>query len=119
MIEDLSAFPLVDQAIVADLQDVMTEQFPQLVDMLIHEITVQLAGIQTAVAQGDAGQLYRIAHKLKSGTGSMGAAQLSELARRLENWGHSGNLADIAPLLEQSRLTAVQTQQAFQALLNA
>jgi len=118
MTEDISAFPLVDQAIVADLQDVMAEQFPQLVGMLIHEITVQLADIQTAAAQGDAGQLYRIAHKLKSGAGSMGAAQLSELARRLETQGHAGNLADIAPLLEQSRLTAAQTQQAFQALLD-
>ena len=119
MNEDFSAFPLVDQAIVADLQEVMADQFSQLVDMLIHEITVQLAGIQTAVAQGDAGQLYRIAHQLKSGAGSMGAVQLAELARRLEARGHSGNLADIAPLLEQSQLTAAQTQQAFQALLNA
>ena len=78
MREDLSAFPLVDQAIIADLQEVMVDQFPGLVAMLIHEITVQLTGIQTAVAQGDAGQLYRIAHRLKSGAGSMGAAQLAD-----------------------------------------
>jgi HPt (histidine-containing phosphotransfer) domain-containing protein len=118
MSEDLSAFPLVDPAIVADLQEVMADQFPGLVAMLIHEITVQLTGIQTAVAQGDAGQLYRTAHRLKSGAGSMGAAQLAELARRLETQGHSGNLADIAPLLELSRLSAGQTQRAFQALLD-
>ena len=119
MSEDLSAFPLMDQAIVADLQEVMADQFPGLVAMLIHEIGVQLTGIQTAIAQGDAGQLYRTAHRLKSGAGTMGAVQLSELARRLETQGHSGNLADIAPLLEQSRLSAEQTQRAFRTLLDA
>ena len=119
MSEDLSAFHLVDQAIVADLQDAMADQFPELVAMLIHEIEVQLTGIQTVIAQGDAGQLCRIAHRLKSGAGSMGAAQLAELARRLETRGHSGNLVDIASLLEQSRLTAGQTQRAFRALLDA
>ena len=119
MSEDLSAFPLVDPATVAELQGNMANQFPNLVTLLIHEIGVQLGNIQTAVAQGDAGQLYRIAHRLKSGAGSMGAAQLSELARRLEIRGHDGDLADILPLLEQSRLAAEQTQQAFLALLDA
>ena len=119
MSEDFSAFPLVDPATVAELQENMVDQFPDLVTLLIHEIGVQLGNIQTAVAQGDAGQLYRIAHRLKSGAGSMGAAQLAELARRLETRGHSGNLADIAPLLELSRLSAEQTQRAFQALLDA
>ncbi len=117
MSEDLSAFPLVDLATVAELQENMVNQFPNLVTLLIHEIGVQLGNIQTAIAQGDAGQLYRIAHRLKSGAGSMGAAQLSELARRLEIRGRDGDLTDILPLLEQSRLAAAQTQQAFRALL--
>ena len=119
MSEDLSAFLLVDPATVAELQENMVNQFPNLVTLLIHEIGVQLGNLQTAIAQGDAGQLYRIAHRLKSGAGSMGAAQLSELARRLEIRGRDGDLTDILPLLEQSRLAAEQTQQAFLALLDA
>ncbi|MFO1430459.1 MAG: Hpt domain-containing protein [Candidatus Competibacteraceae bacterium] len=119
MSEDLSAFPLVDPEIVAELQEDMADQFPNLVTLLIHEIGVQLGNIQAAIAQGDAGELYRIAHRLKSGAASMGAAQLSELARRLENRGHDADLMDILPLLEQSRLAAEQTQQAFHTLLKA
>ena len=117
MNEDLSAFPLVDLATVAELQENMADRFPDLVTLLIHEIEVQLGNIQTAITQGDAEQLYRIAHRLKSGAGSMGAAQLSELVRRLEIRGHDGDLTDILPLLEQSRLIAEETQQAFRALL--
>ena len=119
MNKDLSVFPLVDPATIAELQEDMADQFADLVTLLIHEIEVQLGNIQTAIAQGDAEQLYRIAHRLKSGAGSMGAAQLSELARRLEIRGHGGDLTDILPLLEQSRLAAEKTQQAFRALLEA
>ena len=117
MSENLTAFPIVDHAVIADLREVIPEEFPDLVQTLLCDLPLQLADIYAAAAWGDADALYRTAHKLKSGSGSMGALRLSELARQLEARGHSDNLLDIAPLLEQIRLTVEQTQVSFQALL--
>ncbi len=97
----------------------MPIQFPELIGILLRELPLQLADIYAAVAQGDAEKLYRTAHKLKSGSSSIGALQLAELARRLEAIGYSGDLAGCAPLLEQMPLTAAQTQADFAALLPA
>jgi HPt (histidine-containing phosphotransfer) domain-containing protein len=119
MSDDLISFPIMDYAIIADLREVMAAKFPDLVRILLCTLPLQLTDIYTAVAQGDADALYRTAHKLKSGTGSIGALQLSELARRLEAMGRSGNLADVTPLLEQTRITAEHTRASFQSLLDS
>jgi HPt (histidine-containing phosphotransfer) domain-containing protein len=118
MSEDLTAFPLMDHATIADLQKVLPETFRHLVTILLRDLPLQLADIQAAAAQGDADRLYRTAHKLKSGSGSMGALQLSELARHLEARGRSGNLAELEPLLEQIRLTVEQTRIGFETFLD-
>ena len=116
--QDLSDFPVIDNATLAELRRLMAGGFPDLVKTLLRDLPLQLAAIQDAIRQGDAEALYRAAHKLKSGSGSMGALRLSELARQLEMWGRHRQLTGLTPLLEQFQATAEQTQRDFQALLD-
>jgi len=115
---DPSDLPIIDNNAIDELREIMEDDFADLVGTLLRDMPLQLADIQAAVDRGDAETLYRTAHKLKSGSGSIGAPQLSELARQLELLGRSGDLTDVAPVLEQIRITAARTWIGFQALLD-
>lgn len=118
MSDDVSAFPVVDQETITDLQDVMPAKLPELIAVFLRQLPGQLGDIAAAVARGDADTVYRAAHKLKSGSASIGALQLAESARRLEAAGRGGKLAACAPLLEQLEQVAARTQDSYQALLS-
>lgn len=115
---DPLASPLIDQAVVKELREILEEDFADLIHTLLRNLPGQLADIQTAFERGDAEALSRAAHKLKSGSGSIGAPQLAELARCLERLGRRGDLAAAPPVLEQLRASAAQTRVAFQKLLD-
>ena len=66
----------------------------------------------------DTKTLYLTAHKLKSGTASIGALQLSELARQLEEKGRNGYLVEIKPLLNEIHHSAELTRASYGKLLN-
>jgi HPt (histidine-containing phosphotransfer) domain-containing protein len=64
----------------------------------------QLASLTAAIETGDAQQLSRCAHALKSSTANLGAEELSALYRRLEALGRAGELEDANALLHEVRL---------------
>ncbi|MGD9841716.1 MAG: Hpt domain-containing protein [Steroidobacteraceae bacterium] len=66
-----------------------------------------MAGIRTAVANGDAVTLKTIAHTLKSASFSIGAKQIGELCATLEAAGRAGEITGIeSPCTELDRLFA-------------
>lgn len=56
--------------------------------------------IADAICVSDAERLYLAAHTLKSSSAKVGALQVSDLSRQLEEAGRNGDLAEAAPLLE-------------------
>lgn len=111
-------YPIMNRETIDELRIIMQDGFIDLVLTLLQEMPVQLAAIYQAIEQDDAESLYRNAHKLKSGCGSIGALRLSYIAKQLEFLGRHKNLVDTPPLLKQLRSTAEQTHIAFQTLLD-
>jgi len=118
MSDSPSDLPILDADIISELQDIMEADFADLVETALGSIPAQLADLAAAIEQGHADALYRTAHQLKSGSGNIGAAQLAELARRLEMQGRSGALQDAGALLAQLSITAERTCAALRALLD-
>ena len=115
---DPTSLPVLDVATLSELQEIMEEAFPDLVKTFLHDMPIQLAGIRAAADRGDATALRYLAHKLKSGSGAMGALQLAELARQLENLRGRVTMTDIGPLLQQAQASAEQTSAALRTLLS-
>lgn len=115
---DLSNFPILDHDTVNELKELMEDEFGSLMQIFLNDMPLKIAEIDTAVDQDDPGALYRSAHSLKSGSGNIGALQLSELARRLEALGRAGSMAEVPSLVQQLHVIANQTEIATRALMD-
>lgn len=112
-------FPVLDEDTIGELRDIMEQEFDDLVETFLEDMPQQLTKITSAVNDKDSDALRKIAHTLKSSSGSIGAPRLSELARRLELLGHQDAVDGASPILEQTRITADKTTTAFQGLLGS
>ncbi|MCC6136174.1 MAG: Hpt domain-containing protein [Gammaproteobacteria bacterium] len=105
MMRDIQLDPLLllDDEIIAELREVMEEEFADLISAFLNDLPVQLDSLQVAITAGVAADVYQIAHKLKSSCGSIGAAQLAERVRQLEQAGRQNALDGTAALLAETR----------------
>lgn len=76
--------PLIDEAALASMQDLMEEAFPVLVSSFIVETADLIAQLREALADKTFATAERCAHSIKSGAANLGAKQLSTTAERLE-----------------------------------
>lgn len=106
---DLNQMPLLDEAVIAELREVLEDEFAELLQHFLSELPIQFERLQTAIDRGDAGELYRVAHQLKSSCGSIGAMRLAELVRRLERAGRENALGDATALLDRTRAVGAET----------
>ena len=111
MMRDIQLDPLLllDDEIIAELREVMEEEFADLISAFLNDLPVQLDSLQVAITAGVAADVYQIAHKLKSSWGSIGAAQLAERVRQLEQAGRQNALDGTAALLAETRSVAQAT----------
>jgi HPt (histidine-containing phosphotransfer) domain-containing protein len=75
----------------------------ELVDTYLADAVDQLAGLDAAIAAGDVAALVRPAHSLKSSSLNVGALQLGEVARQLEEQGREGRFEGAVELVADAR----------------
>jgi HPt (histidine-containing phosphotransfer) domain-containing protein len=81
----MSAPPVVDEAVFAELQDSAGADFvAELVDTFLEEAPRMLDELRSAAAAGKSEAFRRAAHSLKSNANTFGAQGLAGLARDLE-----------------------------------
>jgi two-component system, sensor histidine kinase and response regulator len=79
------------------------EFLAELIDTYLADAVTLLATIETASNSGDAGELRRAAHSLKSNSATFGATALTKLARNLEELGKANNVAGASLPLAEAR----------------
>lgn len=89
----------VDDDVLRELQVVMGDDFGNLLQTFVTDSTARIAAAQQAAAAADGEALRRAAHSFKGSSGNMGALQLSELCRQIEELAHSGQVDRCIPLL--------------------
>src|SRR6185436_17693216 len=95
----------LDQAVLDNIRAIDEDGtvLNEVIGMFLQEAPEQVAALRQALAAGDAGELGRIVHAMKSASFNVGAQALGELCRRLERHGKAGDItaaADVVPAIE-------------------
>jgi HPt (histidine-containing phosphotransfer) domain-containing protein len=72
----------------------------ELIEQFRSDAPELLASARSALAAGDAAELRRAAHTLKSNAATFGAGRLADRSRALEEAAKSGDLEACAPMIE-------------------
>ena len=109
----------VDREVLAGLRGLQGEEETDIVAELsgvfLGDARSGLEEVKEALRKGDAPAVERVAHKLKGGSGSMGAREMSCLCAQLENAGASGDLSRGTGLLERIREELGRVDRALEA----
>jgi HPt (histidine-containing phosphotransfer) domain-containing protein len=87
----------------------------ELIDVFLADGIDLLAAMDAASAVGDASELRRAAHSLKSNSATFGATALAAIARRLEELGKAADLDPVAALLAEARQEFARVERSLSA----
>lgn len=90
---------IIDMDIVAELKDVMGDDFSVLLESFIRDGQQRVQALRQALASQDRETLRAQAHSFKGSSSNLGALQVCEQCLALETLAVEGNLADAPALL--------------------
>ncbi len=85
----------VDPGVLETFRRDMGEGFPEIMEAVHQNICDLIRQIEERLAGGETGEITRLAHSIKSPAASIGAMELSRLARVMETDADSGDLSHI------------------------
>lgn len=101
--------PHLDEEALAELQDVMEDEFEMLLRTFIADSRSRIGTLRKALSQSDADELSKTAHSFKGSCINMGAERLGYFCLQVERAGKSGDLTAVPTLIEsiESEFTEV------------
>lgn len=99
-----------------ELKEVMGDEFSLLITTFIDDSVTRLDTIKSAVQSADPEAIRRTAHSFKGSASNMGALQLTDHCRRLEELGHSGTSDGADVIFEKLVAEYQQVEQALRQL---
>ncbi len=91
----------LDLEILSELKEVMGEEFTFLIEVFKTDSIVRISAIKEALASKDPDAVRRAAHSFKGSASNMGAIRLTNLCRKLEEIGGSGNINEAEVIAEE------------------
>ena len=88
----------------------------ELIRLFLGDVPGQISALRLAVQIGDPKQWTEAAHRLKGGSGNLGAERFSETCFRAESAGRSGNRAAFDELLNEIESELNELTAAFESL---
>jgi signal transduction histidine kinase/CheY-like chemotaxis protein/HPt (histidine-containing phosphotransfer) domain-containing protein len=92
----------IDENIIAELIDVMGEDFSMVLDAYLSDTPDLLQAMEAAAAAHDAEAMVNPSHSLKSTSANFGAMKLSRMAEKLELRARSGDITGAPRLVERA-----------------
>jgi len=105
--------PHLDSAVLANLQEVMENQYPDLLAAFLLDSRERLQALHAALELGDAEAMRRAAHSFKGSCSNLGAIRLAALCEELETLAQGRQLAGTERLLERTELEFDEVRQRF------
>jgi signal transduction histidine kinase/ActR/RegA family two-component response regulator/HPt (histidine-containing phosphotransfer) domain-containing protein len=96
--------------------DAAAELLREILDAYTEDVPQRLMAIEAAIAQANPEALRQSAHALRSGSINLGAVQVGQLCRELEQIGKSGTMAGAQELYPQISLAVGQAMSALEGL---
>ncbi len=106
----------VDMAVLAELRDIMAEDFPVLIETFITDSQMRVEAIKNALASGVGEEIRRAAHSFKGSASNLGATRLTVLCQELETAGHENRVDDLDNLFVEIKDEFDKVQQIMNAL---
>lgn len=91
----------LDDAVLAELRDVLGDEFPVLVTTFLTDSQARLVAIRRALAARECDAVREAAHSFKGSALNLGAHRLANLCRDAENHARAGALAPLDNLLAE------------------
>ena len=107
--------PHLDDEALAELQDVMEDEFGVLIRTYLADSRSRLSSLGQALADGDADAFARTAHSFKGSCINIGAPRLGALCQEAEQLGKNGDLAPAPSLLAQLEAEFAEVTRRLQA----
>ncbi|MCB9898754.1 MAG: Hpt domain-containing protein, partial [Planctomycetes bacterium] len=105
----------IDASALDELREYGPEVLGELIDIFLEDTPNRLDELWKAVECGDAHGTEQNAHALKSSCAQLGALELSELCKKLEMLGRSGDLHGADLLAQQARTEFADVRTALEA----
>jgi histidine phosphotransfer protein HptB len=96
MMINQNAVPVLDQAALNSLKEVMEDDFVFLVETFLADSSERISKLGSIIESGDADAIRRSAHSFKGSCGNLGAMQLAKLCEQLEHKGLKGELIGVS-----------------------
>lgn len=90
----------LDSVVLANLQEVMEDQYPDLLAAFLLDSRERLQALHAALELGDAEGMRRAAHSFKGSCSNLGAIRLTVLCEELEVLAQRRQLAGMQAMLE-------------------
>ena len=113
---------ILDEAALEELNDITggdPEFFAELAYTFLDDAPALMADIRTGLNNGDAGEVQRLAHGLKSNGNDFGAARFANLCMTLEHEAANGNLTNGEALIGNMEDEFSRVHAALEAYINA
>ncbi|GGE58413.1 hypothetical protein GCM10011533_08700 [Streptosporangium jomthongense] len=109
--------PHLDEEALAELQDVMEDEFGILIQTYLNDSRERIDNLKAAIREADADAFARTAHSFKGSCINIGAPRLGELCRDAEKAGLENRLNDAAPALEAIETEFQRVTRALESLM--
>lgn len=113
----MADLPHLDDEALAELQDVMEDDFATLIRTYLNDSKERISGLKSAMKHRDADAFAKTAHSFKGSSINIGAPHLGDLCRQIEKVGLEERLSDAPPLLSAIDAELQQVTVALEALM--
>ncbi|ASP40585.1 histidine kinase [Bacterioplanes sanyensis] len=107
-----------DQEALSMLQEVMDDEFPELVDVYLRDSDQRLPLLHQAIAAESADDIRELAHSFKGASSNVSAHVLAELCFGLEKAGRDNELANVQEQLSDIEREYHQVKSLLQGMIN-
>jgi len=101
---------VIDELVFGEIADLMGDALGSFIETFLDNSPKLLAAMSAGLAGGDIDALIHNAHQLKGGSGSIGAMQVFQLAKQLEEDGRAGNIENADAVLAELLLAYEQVE---------
>jgi signal transduction histidine kinase/CheY-like chemotaxis protein len=108
---------VLDAKVLKDLRDVVEEDFPAIIRGFVGHAPTLMRELDEGLAANDVARLVRPAHSLKSSSASVGALQVSELAKTIEHAAREEDMDTASRGVVEIRVALADALRELEALL--
>lgn len=101
------------------LEEIMEDEFPELIRVYIADSDPRLDALQQALADENPGELRELAHSLKGSSANISALPLADLCFQIEDKARQGILTDVDELIIKIRTEYQSVREILNSLVGS